>query len=144
MDQSSKPTDARRGVKHPRVAHVKRDPFDVYVGRGRCPCRKSGSPCAHERHGRGAWGNPFTVERYGVSCMWHYFDWLEDNPTRVACARAALAGLVLGCWCKGRYPVCHAEVLARLADGEPMADIRADMVARLSPPDEPGLFGALP
>lgn len=56
----------------------------------------------------------------------------------------ARTGKVLGCWCVGRFPVCHGEVLARLADAVDMlaelALIRADVLARLDPQGD--LFGA--
>lgn len=130
-------------VTHPRVAHVKRDPFDIYVGRGECPCKRPiGVPrCAH--HQGDDWGNPFALAMWGpLECMTKFFDMLaESGPGLHGYIRDRLRGKVLGCWCKGRYPVCHAEALARLADGEALDAIRADMLSRLAPKaPEPDLF----
>lgn len=136
-----------RGVTHPRVVNVKAKgaEWDVYVGRGPCPARGSHGP----------WGNPFPVGAHGREAMTLYLRFLsgerfgmvgpvahapgaERGPDLVERARRELRGKVLGCWCKGRYPVCHAEVLARLADGEALDAIRADMLARIAPPDVAG------
>jgi hypothetical protein len=126
---------------HPRVVNVAREgaTWDVYVGRGRCPKRGE--------DGRTNFGNPWTVARYGDRALTLYID-------HVACllresigfvqAVTDLAGKRLGCWCAGRYPACHAEVLAGLADAiargekplEALVAIRAELVARLKPQGE--------
>ena len=126
-------------VTHKRVANVgkKGATWDLYVGRNQCPCGLAG--CSHVR---GSWGNPFSLQEHGpVGCMTKFFDLLASCKPDVSMLR----GKVLGCWCKGRYPVCHAEALARLADGEPLDAIRADMLARLAPKQpEPDLFSGAP
>lgn len=114
---------------HPRVVNVRSAaPYDVYVGRGRCP-----------RTGRvGRWGNRHTVKRHGRDAMRLFLDDLAEAhadpeawPLLLEELRRELGGKVLGCWCAGVHPVCHAEVYARLVDGEELAAIRADMFARL-------------
>ncbi len=130
-------------VTHPRVAHVQREPFDLYVGRGRCPCKRP--TCDH--HKGDDWGNPFALAMHGpLACMTKFFDMLAGLPEAThAYMVDRLRGRVLGCWCKGRYPVCHAEALARLADGEDLATIRADMLGRLAPKaPEPDMFSGAP
>jgi hypothetical protein len=90
------------------------DQFDVYVGRGRDPV--SGD--------LGRWGNPFSVDRYGrAGAMRRYFEWLESQPDLVERARRDLAGKVLACWCKPKQ--CHGDVLAGIANGKTLAEIRA-------------------
>lgn len=78
----------------------------------------------------GPLGNPFTVRDYGrkdaIRC---YLYWLGYRPDAVAQIRIALAGKVLSCWCAPA--LCHGEILARLADGEGLADIRADILRDL-------------
>lgn len=122
-------------MSHPRVVNVRHPGarWDVYVGRGRCPDT-----------GRvGRWGNPHTFRRHGKAAMLLFLaDLVEARSDRDAWAglleelRRELGGKVLGCWCAGVHPVCHAEVYARLVDGEELAEIQADMLRRL------GLVGA--
>lgn len=118
-------------MSHPRVVNV-RTPgarWDVYVGRGRCPLTKK----------VGRWGNPHTVREHGKGAMVRFLDDLaaahsdaEGWHALLRELRRELGGKVLGCWCAGVHPVCHAEVYARLADGEELRTIRADMVRRLA------------
>lgn len=104
-----------------RVVNVRKaDHWDVYVGRGRCP--KTGE--------EGRWGNPFTVEQHGRAAMRLYLDWLARRPVLIDRAREQLRGKVLGCWCPPGP--CHGEVLARLANGEPLLDARAAVLERVA------------
>jgi hypothetical protein len=121
-------------VSHPRVVNVmaRGATWDVYIGRGRCP--RTGA--------RGPWGNPFKVAEHGDDAMTLFLDFLAERRLLVAKARRELAGKVLGCWCAGRLPVCHGDVLARLADGDDLAAIRRDVLAVLRPQGE--LFGDAP
>ena len=88
------------------VVNLRREPFDVYVGRGR------GSP----------WGNPYawkpgTLAEIVVpkdEVLPRYETWLRSQPGLVARARRELRGKVLGCWCKPGE--CHGDILARVAD----------------------------
>ena len=91
------------------VVHCKRDPYDVYVGRGRCP--QSGE--------LGQWGNPFShrSSKYQVirvatieEAIERYRSWLwsEIAAERIDLAElAALDGKTLGCWCAPNP--CHGE-----------------------------------
>jgi len=90
-----------------RVVHVKREAYDVYVGR---PSR---------------WGNPFshkpgTKARYRVAdrteaiASYRRWLWEEIRAGRVQLEElAALDGKTLGCWCSPAP--CHGEVLLEAA-----------------------------
>lgn len=139
---------SRSGVTHPRVVNAKDRgaTFDIYAGRGPCPrCRNY--ICRHMPIV--SLGNPFPLDVFGPEkCMAKFFDHVA------VCMRdpnfrdyvPTLADKDLACWCKGRYPVCHAEVWARLADGEVLDAIRDDVLSRIATPDVAGkaqrqLFG---
>lgn len=79
--------------------HVRRAPYDVYVGRP--------SP----------FGNPFVIGRDGdrAAVIGKYRVWLLAQPALVERVRRELAGKVLGCWC-APLP-CHGDVLADIAAG---------------------------
>jgi hypothetical protein len=81
------------------VVHCLREPYDVYIGRG--------------RHSK--WGNPFRIGPDGdrVEVIRKYADWVRTRPELMA-ALPELRGKVLGCWC--RPEACHGDVLAELAD----------------------------
>ncbi|MBX3465306.1 MAG: DUF4326 domain-containing protein [Planctomycetes bacterium] len=75
----------------------RRPAWDVYVGRGPCPCRARA--CSH---GPTGWGNPYTVERDGPLAMVLYVDHLEQRlwaQPPFGQALDELDGKVLGCWC---------------------------------------------
>jgi len=82
-----------------QVVHVKRAPYDVYVGRP--------SP----------FGNPFVIGRDGDrgTVIRKYRAWLLAQPALVERSRRELAGKVLGCWCAPSP--CHGDVLADVANG---------------------------
>jgi hypothetical protein len=86
------------GRNGPYVVHVRRDHYDVYVGR---PSK---------------WGNPFVVGRDGsrADVIAKYRAYLLDRPALVDACRRELRGKVLGCWCAPRP--CHADVLAAIAN----------------------------
>lgn len=98
------------------VVHCKREPFDIYIGRGNDP--QTGEP--------GEWGNPYShrpsrvpgvivvgsveeaIERYRRHL------WEQVRSGRLPLGRlAALDGKTLGCWCAPAP--CHGEVLAAAA-----------------------------
>ncbi|MCO5167849.1 MAG: DUF4326 domain-containing protein [Planctomycetes bacterium] len=115
---------------HPRVVNVRAPGarWDVYVGRGRCPVT-----------GRGQrYGNPYPVRVHGKRAMILFLDMLarRERARGLQDARDELRGQVLGCWCAPR--TCHGEVWARLADGEDLAAIRADVLERLGLVDDTG------
>lgn len=67
------------------------------------------------------WGNPFKEGRDGTRAhvIARYEEWLRRTPTLMA-RLPELRGKTLGCWCWPK--TCHADVLARLADEEPMLE----------------------
>ena len=96
------------------VVHCKREPYDVYIGHGRCP--RSGEP--------GRWGNPFSHRPSRVSgvtvvatreeAIARYAEWLREElgAGRISLEElAALRGKTLGCWCAPEP--CHGEALER-------------------------------
>ena len=64
------------------------------------------------------WGNPFVVGVHGVQgeCVRLYEQWLKEQPALIEQARRELKGKDLVCWCSPL--ACHADVLARTANGE--------------------------
>lgn len=90
--------------RRPTVVHVRKSPFDVYIGR--------------TGHGfvNTGWGNPFVVGRDGEvgECVLKYEQWIQIQPQLMARLHE-LRGKRLGCWCKPR--ACHGDVLARLVGG---------------------------
>ena len=102
--------------------------WDVYIGRGSCP--KTG-----KRMGSRTFGNPFPLkENTPAECMSKYLRHLETSPVLMNRIRTELVGKILGCWCKPSP--CHGDVLAALADGKTMAEIRADWALLLAPTRE--------
>lgn len=104
-----------------RVVNLYHEPFDVYIGRGRCPS-------AHLPPGvdaRGIWGNKFvigevykgmTIDR-DLACDLHE-DWILYAPgegMEILRQRIReLAGKRLGCYCFPKR--CHGNILAELAN----------------------------
>lgn len=90
-----------------RVVHVKREPYDVYIGRP------------------GVWGNTYShrdgtdaikvatreeaIEQYRAD-LWRQ---IESGELKLG-DLAFLAGKTLGCWCAPQP--CHGDVLARAAE----------------------------
>ncbi len=77
------------------------------------------------------WGNPFGISRFATErakreCLERYREWLLGKPELLA-RLPELRGKVLGCFCceydgiSEAKPLCHAVVLAELADG-PLGD----------------------
>lgn len=108
-----------------RAVHVSKEPYDVYVGRGKDP--KTG----HRMSGS-LWGNPFPLAEHGpLECMRRYFAYLRANPLLVQRARRELKGKRLGCWCKPE--LCHGDVLAALAEGRQLDELEAEWKAAIAP-----------
>jgi hypothetical protein len=96
-----------------KVVNIRRDKFDVYVGRGR------GS----------RWGNPFTFKEGTLAefcvpkdeVLPRYEAWLKQQPELMESLHE-LRGKVLGCFCRpakgfqGKV-MCHAQILAAMVDG---------------------------
>lgn len=92
------------------VAHCRREPYDVYVGRGR------GS----------IWGNPYRIGPDGDrdTVIEKYRLWLMGQSELLARARIELRDKVLGCFCRPREGfqgrlLCHAQILAGIANDIP-------------------------
>jgi hypothetical protein len=86
-------------------AELLSDPDFVYVGR-----RTRGWPDS-------PWGNPYRVGQHGTlaEILARYeHEHLASHPELLAML-PELRGKTLGCWCAPKP--CHADVLARLADG---------------------------
>jgi len=94
------------------VVHCQKEPYEVYIGRGRCP--QTGL--------KSIWGNPFshrdgTMAEYRVQtrqeAIERYEGYVRSRPDLIA-ALEGLRGKVLGCWCHPKP--CHGLVLIRLAE----------------------------
>src|SRR6201995_1792776 len=86
---------------HPRVVHLKREPFDVRIDR------------------KTVWGNKFVVGKHGTreECIAKHREWFLKQPKLVARAKQELRGKVLGCWCSPKP--CHGDTLLEIAN-EPL------------------------
>jgi len=87
-----------------KVVHFKKDPYDVYIGRG------------------SKWGNPFshkegTLAQFRVSsrkeAIENYENWIKTQDHLMESLHE-LKGKILGCWCKPQS--CHGDILKKLAD----------------------------
>jgi hypothetical protein len=105
-----------------RVVHVKKEPYDVYIGRGQ------GSK----------WGNPFThiddrktIANYIVGSRSEAIEAYREYITKgegqhLLADLHELKGKTLGCWCcfkpsyytKGMKMICHGEVLMELLEDD--------------------------
>lgn len=70
------------------VVHCKRDPYDVYIGRG------------------GDWGNPFVIGVHGTreEVIAQYAEWIRTQ-SHLMVRLPELKNKILGCWCKPN--ACH-------------------------------------
>lgn len=86
-----------------RFVHCKKEHYDVYIGR---PSK---------------WGNPFPLKKGEdrQAAVEKYRAWLVGQKDLMA-SLVELRGKTLGCWCKPQ--LCHADVLAELADGLPLGE----------------------
>lgn len=117
-----------------RVVHVRKDPYDVYVGRGR------GS--------KGTWGNPYRVGgahpetgepiARGEAISLHE-EWMLLGGGRRLLGKPlrGLGGLTLGCWCAPEGGVgihdplvCHGQNLLRLLHRRTRASLPGEDGAR--------------
>lgn len=88
-----------------RVVHLKKRPYDVYIGRANSVNRLAQSK----------WHNQFVIGVDGTrsEVIAKYRDKLLETPELMA-ALPELEHLVLGCWCKPH--ACHGDVLADLVN----------------------------
>ena len=86
-----------------KIVHCKEEPYDIYIGRGRCP--QTGLV--------GIWGNPFVIGQHGTreEVINKYRDWIIKQP-EILKHLYLLKDKVLGCWC-GKN-ACHGNVLEEL------------------------------
>lgn len=84
-------------MKEIRVVHCRKEPFDVYIGRG------------------SKWGNPFVIGKDGsrVKVIQKYTESIINNPSLVR-SFEELEGKTLGCWCKPG--LCHGDILKVLVE----------------------------
>ena len=84
-------------MKKTRVVHCKREPYDVYIGRG------------------SVFGNPFAI---GVNSWTRddvirlYKEWFYGRIEKMPIFKKkvlALRGQIIGCWCKPK--ACHGDVI---------------------------------
>lgn len=99
--------DTKKESRMPgKVVHCKRDPYDIYIGRG------------------SKWGNPFTHIPYGTQATWivasreeaiaRYEEWIRAQPELMEACKRELPGKTLGCYC---VPLaCHGEVLLKISE----------------------------
>ena len=95
-----------------RVVHCKKQKYDIYIGRGKCPIKGKAS----------CWGNPFKVGINGTreEVIDQYRDWVQKQPwlerelDKLLNYDLVLSReLILGCWCD---PLpCHGKVIIVLA-----------------------------
>ncbi|NHN59832.1 MULTISPECIES: DUF4326 domain-containing protein [Halorussus] len=126
VDELGLPTEYEDG--HPRftyVGHCQEDDVDVYAGRH--GDEGSQNLVTVDEPGEAGWlGNPYPADDFGreqsvAMFTSSLFLALEQRPEFVD-AVYQLRGNVLGCWCHRLedtgedHPVCHADVIARVAD----------------------------
>ena len=82
-----------------KVVHCKKEPYDVYIGRG------------------SKWGNPFVIGKDGdrEEVISKYEIYIMQNPGMIS-ALPELAGKTLGCWCAPK--ACHGDILKIMVEDE--------------------------
>lgn len=82
-----------------KVVHCKKEPYDVYIGRG------------------SIWGNPFIIGKHGnrKEVILKYQNYIINNKNLINQLHT-LTGKTLGCWCKPK--ACHGDVLKIMAENE--------------------------
>lgn len=80
-----------------KVVHCKREPYDIYIGRG------------------SKWGNPFIIGKDGTreEVIQKYKEWILTKKSLLICL-PELQGKILGCWCSPKP--CHGDVLIELVE----------------------------
>jgi len=80
-----------------RVVHVKKEPYDVYIGRP------------------SIWGNPFMIGRDGdrKEVVKKYETYARKDPI-IQKNLMSLEGKTLACWCKPKP--CHGDILVKLIE----------------------------
>jgi len=86
-------------MKEIKVVHCKKEPYDVYIGRG------------------SKWGNPFVIGKDGdrLEVMDKYEMYIMYNDDLIF-ALPELVGMTLGCYC-APLP-CHGDILKIMVEDE--------------------------
>jgi hypothetical protein len=84
-----------------KVVHCKREPFDIYIGRG------------------SKWGNPFVIGKDGnreevISKYEAYI--MSPRGEHLRKALPELIDKTLGCWCSPKP--CHGDILKQMVEDE--------------------------
>ncbi len=87
-----------------KVVHFKKDPYDVYIGRG----SKWGNPYSHKDGTLAQF--KVTSRKEAIEC---YEAWIKTQGNLMLDLHE-LKGKILGCWCKPQS--CHGDVLKKLVD----------------------------
>lgn len=87
-----------------KVVHCKKEPYDVYIGRG----SKWGNPYSHKE---GTQAKFIVASR--KEAIEKYREYILNSPELLNCLHE-LRGQTLGCWCKPK--ACHGDVLVELVE----------------------------
>ena len=87
-----------------RVVHVRKEPFDIYIGR------------AFAEFDESIWHNPFHLGKDGnrKEVLRKYREYILSRPDLLARLHE-LKDKTLGCWCKPKW-LCHGDVLVELVN----------------------------
>lgn len=82
-----------------KIVHCKKEPFDVYIGRG------------------SKWGNPFILGQHGTreEVISKYEAYIMNRPDLIQ-ALPELINKTLGCWCAPK--ACHGDILKIMVEDE--------------------------
>ena len=82
-----------------KVVHCKKEPYDIYIGRG------------------SKWGNPFIIGKHGNrdEVISKYEMYIMQRRELIDCL-PELIGKTLGCWCKPL--ACHGDILKTMVEDE--------------------------
>lgn len=80
-----------------KVVHCKKEPYDIYIGRGN------------------KWENPFIIGKNGTrkEVIKKYEQYILNNKKLIGEIHE-LKGKVLGCWCKPKK--CHGDILVKIVE----------------------------
>ena len=83
-----------------KVVHCKKEPYDVYIGRG------------------SKWGNPYMIGKDGDREMVisKYEAYLMGPASHLIQELPELVGKTLGCWCSPKP--CHGDILKMMVEDE--------------------------
>lgn len=86
------------------VVHCKKDDYDIYIGRGKCP--KTGK--------YSQWKNPFVMGKDGnrKEVIEQYMSWFVTQEHLIL-DLPLLYNKILGCWCAPK--ACHGNYLSSMA-----------------------------